>query len=248
MIVHFDNLADVFAYEPKCPQCKKALKKYFANGSYEDLINFGHKTKLLDSKISKKEIKVTRKFTIEDTEIAIRYKIDPQDNTMKVEFSPSEDELVERFAVAKSFYDLEDNKYEYAQEHGLIHIWGILKRAKDVLFAIQECEQHFKRVTFVPIDEDGEKIEELTSFDEFLYTPTMKEEGQFYVVHTHTNPKKKDTSISIHIADKDQIDNLDPQKGFVYLHESKDASLMKLDPTDPAKFARRLSTLFALKG
>ena len=253
MIVHFDNLADVFSYEPKCPQCKKALKKYFATGPYEDLINFGHKTKLMDSKISKKEVAVTRKFTIADkelgdTEVAIRYKINPQDNSMKVDFSPSADDLVEKFAVAKGFYELEAARYELAQNEGLIHIWSIVKRAKDTLFAIQECEQHFKRVTVVAFDEEGEKIEEMVSFDEFLYTPTLKVEDQFYVVHSHTSPKKKQRSISIHMSEKDMIDNLDPQKGFVYLQEGKDDSLMKLDPSDPAKFARRLSTLFALKG
>lgn len=247
-MIKFDSLHDLFSYENKCPQCKKSLKKLVASGKYEEIIDFGHKTKLVTFSATKKEVKITRSFTIEDFPISAEYIFDTKDNSMRVEFTPSIDEIVERFAVAKGFYELEADRYAIAQDTGIIHIWGILKRLQQPFFAIQECEHHFRRVTGIFFDEEGTKIEDIECWDEFLYTPTFKVPDQFYVVHTHTSPRTKKKSMSIHLSMKDMVDNLDPQRGFVLLQDPQDAPLMKFDTSDAQKFARRLSTICALKG
>lgn len=248
MVIKFDNLNDMFAFENKCPQCKKSLKKFIATGKYEDIINFGHKTKLVDFTATKKEVKVTRTFTVEDVNISIDYFFNAKDNTMRTEFTPSIDEIVERFSVAQGFYDLAADRYAIAQENGLIHIWGILHRAQNPFFAVQECELHYRRISGIFFDEFGEKIDDIESWDDFLYTPTLKVPDQYYVVHTHTAQKTKKKSMSIHLSNKDMVDNLDPQRGYVMLFDPQDATLMKFDTSDPQKFARRLSTICALKG
>src|SRR4051812_2913869 len=135
MVIKFDNLNDMFAFESNCPQCKKPLKKLFATGKYEDIINFGHKTKLVDFTATKKEVKVTRTFKVEDFNITADYFFNAKDNTMRVEFTPSIDEIVERFAIAQGFYELAADRYSIAQENGIIHIWGIIHRVQNPFFA-----------------------------------------------------------------------------------------------------------------
>jgi len=248
MTIKFDNINDLFAYENKCPQCKKPLKKLIATGKHEDIINFGHKTKVVDFVSTKKELKVTRSFKVEDFNISADYIFNAKDNTMRVEFTPSIDEIVERFPIVQGFYDLPEDRYAIAQAIGIINIWGIVHRTQNPFFAIQECEFHYRRVSGIFFDELGEKIEDIESWDDFLYTPTMKVPDQYYVVHTHTAPKTKKKSMSIHISKKEMVDNLDPQRGYVLLRDPQDAMLMKFDTLDAQKFARRLSTICALKG
>lgn len=152
------------------------------------------------------------------------------------------------FPVVQGFYELDGARYSLAQNSGIINIWNIVNKSEQPFFLVQECEFHYRRVTILPLNEDGDKLDEPTSFDDFLYVPTFKQENQYYVIHNNFSHKTKKKSMFIHISNKEMVDNLDPMKGYVILTEPQDSHLMKLDTSDEQKLSRKLSTICALKG
>lgn len=245
----FDSIKEMTEYASKCPLCQKPLVKLFANGKYEDIINFGHKDSI-DFRITKNKLKLSRSFELEGTPINAQYNIDTNTQKFKLELTPSVDELVEKFPVSKGFMDLErDGTFNYAIHNGLINIWRIINRLSSTFFFIQQCAMHFKRIHIMDFKENEDEFDTICTYDEFYYVPTYKAEDEYYTIHDHKSPaSKKQRVIFIQKVTKDTIDNIDPMRGGMYLWENKDHDLMNFDFSDMKKLSRRVSSIHALRG
>lgn len=244
----YDSLDDMLTFEDTCPRCKKPLDRFFATGKYTDIQEFDFKTKTNDYLLDKNNLVIRRSFKVNEVEITGTYTFNRQTGELNVKTVPDENSLIEQFPIEQEFIEKE-NHWDAATAAGIIFIYRVINKLQDEFYHVQVCEGHYKRISLLCFDEEGEKFSAAESWDEFFYVPTGKVADEVYAIHDYASKWTKNRRhVFFQIVKKDKLDILDSQRGGIILREPEDSKYMDFNFTDPVKLAKRLNVLHALKG
>lgn len=246
--VVYESLDDQLTFEDHCPRCNKTLQRYFASGKYTDIQEFDFKTKTNDYKLDKNQLVITRTLKIKETDISATYTFDRKSGSLKVKTSPDENSILEKFPIEQEFID-QESSWHAATGAGLIFVYHVINRLQEEFYHVQVCDGHYKRISLLAFDEDGDAWVAGESWDEFYYVPTGKKSDEVYAIHDYASKwTKNKRHVFFQIVKEDKLDVLDSQRGGIILREPDDSQYMNFDFSDPAKLARKLNILHALKG